>query len=99
MTALQELVATLANDAGIAPEFMEASYHAYHCKCAICLQWWVRVGPEDTGSGWSFGPFSRGEYVAAGGVVPDYPPIDEPEDDKDDTVAEESAADTNEVIG
>jgi len=59
----------------LAPEFantIEASNHNYNCRCASCLQWWVSVGPEDTGSGWSYGPFTEAEYVAAGGVVRPY---------------------------
>lgn len=53
-------------------DFMSASNHDYRCKCNKCLQWWLTVGPEDTGSGWSFGPFTEAEYVAGGGVVPAY---------------------------
>lgn len=52
--------------------FMAASDHNYRCKCAKCLQWWLTIGPEDTGHGWSFGPFTESEFVAAGGVVPEY---------------------------
>jgi hypothetical protein len=37
-------------------------------------QWWVTCGAEDTGEGWSFGPFTQEEFIAAGGVVPPYPP-------------------------
>jgi len=46
------------------------SDHPYTCKCDVCLRWWVQVGPEDTGDGWSFGPFTKEEYVEAGGVLP-----------------------------
>lgn len=27
--------------------FDEASNHPYECKCAICKEWWERVGPEE----------------------------------------------------
>ena len=52
--------------------FMEASDHNYRCKCEKCLAWWVEIGPEDDGDGWSFGPFSEDEFVGAGGIVPEY---------------------------
>lgn len=48
-----------------------ASSHPYDCRCDICLQWWVLMGPEDKGDGeWSTGPFTIAEYRAAGGTVP-----------------------------
>ena len=53
------------------------SNHNYHCRCNDCLRWWLSVGPEDTGSDWSFGPFSVGEIVKAGGVVPPYPSLED----------------------
>ena len=56
----------------ISESFMEASDHNYRCKCEKCLAWWVEIGPEDDGDGWSFGPFSEDEFVGAGGIVPEY---------------------------
>lgn len=53
-------------------KWMEANRHPYTCRCAICMQWWLAVGPEHTESGWSFGPFTQAEYEAAGGVVPEW---------------------------
>ncbi|MCB0106339.1 MAG: hypothetical protein KDE53_10530 [Caldilineaceae bacterium] len=71
LTPLQEKVRNMF--AGlVATEVIEASDHPYRCKCQKCLQWWLAVGPEDTGLGWSFGPFTEEEFVAAGGVVPEY---------------------------
>lgn len=61
---------------GLIP-ILEASSHNYDCRCDICLQWWVSVGPEDTGNNtWGFGPFTEEEFVAAGGVVPPIGPDD-----------------------
>jgi len=77
MTDLQQLVSEMAYKAGIKDAVMEASNHPRRCKCASCLQWWLACGPEDTGHGWSFGPFTQAEYEAAGGHVPDYE--DEPD--------------------
>lgn len=51
-------------------KFAEASDHPYACRCDACLRWWVAVGPEETDHGWSFGPFSAVEFMAAGGVIP-----------------------------
>ena len=71
LTPLQQNVRAMF--AGVVPaDVMEASDHNYRCKCEKCMQWWLSVGPEDTGDGWSFGPFTQAEYEAAGGVVPEY---------------------------
>ena len=82
MTELQQLVSDMAYRAGVPDSVMEASNHPYTCKCPQCLQWWVECGPEDTGDGWSFGPFTQSEYEAGGGVVPEY--IVESYEDNDD---------------
>lgn len=74
MTPLQQTIAQWAKDAGVPDVVMEASSHSYHCRCEKCLQWWVACGPEDTGDGWGFGPFTEDEFIAAGGVVPTHPP-------------------------
>lgn len=72
MTNLQQLIAQMAYEAGVHDSVMEGSNHPYTCRCATCLQWWVQCGPEDTGEGWSFGPFTQAEYEEAGGEVPEY---------------------------
>lgn len=77
MTPLQQAVAQMAKNAGIDDIVMEASNHNYRCRCDKCLQWWVACGPEDNGEGWSYGPFTEAEFVAAGGKVPPYVPDDE----------------------
>ena len=70
-TPFQQMIRT-AFDGLVDEEIMDASDHHFKCKCAKCLQWWVAMGPEDTGAGWSFGPFTEAEFVAAGGTVPEY---------------------------
>lgn len=70
MANLQELTAELARREGMAV-IVEASSHPYDCRCASCLQWWVQIGPEETGNGWSFGPFTEQEFLDAGGTIPD----------------------------
>ena len=70
MTALQKAVRDLAVANGVTADFMDASNHNYRCRCDSCLQWWVKVGAEDTGNGWGFGPFTLEEYLAAGGEDP-----------------------------
>lgn len=51
--------------------------HPYSCRCAQCLQYWVGVGPEEEGPDeWGFGPFTREEFEAAGGIVPALPPCE-----------------------
>lgn len=70
LTPLQQRVASMFKDL-VSVDFMEASNHSGSCKCQKCLQWWVQMGPEETSYGWSFGPFSKEEFTAAGGVVPD----------------------------
>jgi hypothetical protein len=34
--------------------FSTATEHAYGCRCWMCREWWLSVGPEDNGK---FGPF------------------------------------------
>lgn len=52
-------------------EAVEAWSHPYTCRCNLCLRGWVLVGPEDLGDGeWGFGPFTREEFLAAGGEIP-----------------------------
>ena len=71
-TPLQQKIGAIFADLGVTEGFMAASDHAYSCKCDDCLKWWLTVGPEDAGGGWSFGPFTQAEFEAAGGVVPEY---------------------------
>lgn len=33
------------------------SNHHYGCRCEICRQWWIAMGPD----GASYGPFTRDE--------------------------------------
>lgn len=77
MTPLQQMIAQIAKDAVVLAVVMEASSHSYHCRCEKCLQWWVACGPEDTNKGWSFGPFTEAEFVAAGGTVPPWMPAED----------------------
>jgi len=70
LSKLQQFVLDLAKEHGISDDFMAASNHNYRCRCEKCLQWWVEMGPEDDGDGWSFGPFTLEEYLAAGGEDP-----------------------------
>jgi len=70
-TPLQQQVRSLFADT-VSDAFMEASDHNYRCRCPKCLAWWVTIGPEDTGSEWSFGPFTEAEFIAGGGEVPEY---------------------------
>lgn len=79
-TPFQKMIRT-AFDGLVDSDFMDASDHRFRCKCEKCLQWWVTIGPEDTGAGWSFGPFSEVEFVAAGGIVPEYA-LDEADDNE-----------------
>jgi hypothetical protein len=52
-------------------DLIDGSDHPYTCRCAVCLRWWVSVGPEEIADGWGFGPFTESEFVAAGGVIPE----------------------------
>lgn len=36
----------------------EGSEHPFHCKCTMCREWWMMMGPEEDGS---YGPFNREE--------------------------------------
>ena len=49
-----------------------ASDHPRSCRCGLCLRWLVICGPDDTGQGWSYYPFTEAEYVEAGGEVKPY---------------------------
>lgn len=61
-----------------------ASNHSYSCRCSVCLAWWVAVGPEDLGDGeWSVGPFTKQEFLEAGGEAPS--DEDEDEDEYEET--------------
>lgn len=33
------------------------SDHSYDCRCEVCRQWWIAMGPD----GDSYGPFTRDE--------------------------------------
>jgi hypothetical protein len=41
------------------------SEHPFHCRCAVCLTWWVLMGPDgepdDPGA---YGPFTKREVDA-----------------------------------
>jgi hypothetical protein len=48
--------------------FKEATQHVYDCRCAVCLDWWAKMGPdpavEAPDGGLGFGPFTEGEINA-----------------------------------
>jgi hypothetical protein len=48
--------------AGMPPDFLEASDHDFYCRCDKCKEWWRTMGPEEEGT---FGPFSREEIMGA----------------------------------
>jgi len=35
--------------------------HPYHCKCALCLEFWAAVGPEHSEGTPTWGPFTAKE--------------------------------------
>lgn len=70
MSELQDKIRSILSDLDVPDEYMIASDHPYACKCESCLRWWVTVGPEETDYGWSFGPFTEAEFLAAGGIIP-----------------------------
>lgn len=38
------------------------SNHPYTCKCSVCLEWWLQMGPEDDGTPeGSYGPSTKAE--------------------------------------
>ena len=39
--------------------------HQYTCRCQVCLNWWVLMGPEDPETGEGFGPFTKEQIDAA----------------------------------
>lgn len=69
-TPLQNFIAGVFTDL-IESDFMEASNHPGSCRCDICLEWWVQMGPDEDSQGEpSFGPFTKEEFLAAGGTIP-----------------------------
>lgn len=71
---LQRLVDSLATTMKLETwEILDiGSSHRGDCRCAMCLRYWVLVGPEEIDAGeWSFGPFTEEEFLAAGGVIPE----------------------------
>lgn len=61
--ALQGWLDAFAHERGISPDFKAASDHDYDCRCALCLAWWVRMGPDPvTGR---HGPFTDEEIMRA----------------------------------
>ncbi len=70
---LKRMIHQLAKNADIQNvPYLDATSHPVLCKCEKCLQFWVELVPDDTGSGWSFGPFTEEEFKAGGGNVPPY---------------------------
>lgn len=57
---------------GITPpsqKFLDAgSEHRYDCRCRVCLQWWIEMGPEDPDEPDSYGPFGIEEINRAKGL-------------------------------
>lgn len=45
----------------------EATQHSGDCRCEMCLEWWRLCG-EDDGKPGNFGPFTKEEIEAAGGL-------------------------------
>ncbi len=44
---------------------VEGSNHPGACRCDICLQWWILMGPEeDEGGNPVYGPFTEAEIEA-----------------------------------
>lgn len=71
MTELQAFIAETFKGL-VSDDFMEATSHSGHCRCDLCLKWWVDMGPDyDLDGELDFGPFTREEYLAAGGTIPD----------------------------
>lgn len=64
----QEQMDKFAKALGISPEVQQTldtgSNHDYRCKCGVCLQWWVEMGP-DGGEPGNYGPFDAEEVIAA----------------------------------
>lgn len=46
---------------GLSHSFMAATDHAYQCRCEICRDWWVDMGPDGYDN---FGPFTWEEISA-----------------------------------
>jgi len=64
--ALQAFLDAFADKAGIEPDFIAASDHAYNCRCQKCLDWWASMGPDgdDPDAPYAYGPFSKEEIDA-----------------------------------
>lgn len=58
----------LARRLGIEPDEQavldSGSSHPYTCRCEVCLNWWVMMGPEDLANP-TYGPFTEAEIEAA----------------------------------
>ena len=81
-TPLQKVIANIAQnmaegDPFGASDFLTASNHPRSCKCNLCLQWLVQMGPDYDGEQWIFYPFTQEEFIKGGGVVPVEPPDEE----------------------
>ena len=68
-TPLQQAIRDMFSD-DLDVEFMDATEHPYTCRCESCIKWWVTMGPEEGPDGWTFGPFTEAEFLAAGGTIP-----------------------------
>lgn len=68
---LQALLDQMASNWNIDDAVIAGTDHAYNCRCDTCLKWWVAVGPEyeDEDSEPTFGPFTKEEFLTAGGVL------------------------------
>ena len=75
-TPLQQAIRSIFADE-ISDEFMDATEHSYSCRCKSCIMWWVTMGPEEGPDGWTFGPFTEEEFLAAGGTIPNLDEEDE----------------------
>jgi hypothetical protein len=63
--AMQSFVDNMRETLGISDEFAAASEHPYTCRCDICKQWWIDMGPEDPDEEPSYGPFTVEEIEEA----------------------------------
>lgn len=63
-TPLNNLLAELVQV--VASDFAIASGHPYTCRCGLCLNWWVKLGPDEGLDGEPhYGPFTTAEVEAA----------------------------------
>ena len=67
-TPLQQFVADVSRAAGVSEDFMEASDHAYGCRCEKCLDWWRTMAVCEDGH-WETGAFTV-EELWPDGVIP-----------------------------